>query len=528
MESLGFQLDADSLINDKIVRFIGRSRVRQEYPLIFSYPNGYPSFPPIVISKVSPDLILNRHHAPDTGVLCCFGFSNERWKAYFTAFEVYLEAEQLIVDYPPNGNPPVHDIVPEPRISHFDYEDGNTFLIPPPFGDMKIEELEGFFKAKLKIVRNKFGTRGILSSIENRELVHNAVPTYDEWFSKATVINAAIRIVKEPPPLEQEQLQSWLNSIGIKPNKSNESWTFIVFPDEWGIRGRYRATWILLKTIRGINKWIRCYAVNSDDREVRTPHGGELNNKNVLLVGAGSLGSMVALNLAQEGIGNITLIDSDRYEPANSIRHPVGQTWFGIPKVVAVEDRIKQVSPLTNVDSKAIYIGEDKGRDTYEEFIKALIHADVIVDTTGHHSVSHYINSICTNLEKKLVVGSVTNGGWSTEVVRYRPGKSGCWVCWNISYGQTAPPGAPESTMQFAPGCNQPTFVGAVSDINIAAALTCQMVVNTLLDDTPKYQETGGDYLVWSSRDQLGNWDYAVKVLSNDKNPSCLLCNADD
>src|SRR5690625_5746279 len=74
LESKGFYLN---LINNR-VEFIGRSSVLKEYPLRIIYPNGYPSFPPTVISDVKDDLILVRHQRKLNKVLCCFGFSSER------------------------------------------------------------------------------------------------------------------------------------------------------------------------------------------------------------------------------------------------------------------------------------------------------------------------------------------------------------------------------------------------------------------------------------------------------------------
>src|SRR5690625_791767 len=57
LESKGFYLNK----NNNIIEFIGRSSVLEEYPLKIIYPNGYPSFPPTVISDVKEELILIRH-----------------------------------------------------------------------------------------------------------------------------------------------------------------------------------------------------------------------------------------------------------------------------------------------------------------------------------------------------------------------------------------------------------------------------------------------------------------------------------
>ncbi|WP_278342934.1 HesA/MoeB/ThiF family protein [Parageobacillus thermoglucosidasius] len=528
MESNGFKLDEYCLREHKIVKFKGYSRVLKEYPLEFIYPVGYPSFPPTVISDVNEQLLLKKHHSPKSKTLCCFGFANERWRANMTAFEVIMEAETLIAEFSPLTSSAevieANDDVPEPKIVHYDYSLG-SILIPHPFGDMDINENK-VLNGELRFSKKGYG-RGILQSISIGDVNINCEGDYRNWLSNSTLFKVKIIKINDFPPLSTDRIKEWLSNKGIKLMKKSEQWILFVFNDEWGKANQYKPTWIALRCVNGVFKWVRCYIVSQQDRNVRTPSGLTLSNKKVVIVGVGALGSLIATSLAQEGVGKITIFDHDIYEPGNSIRHQGKQQLFGLPKAFVVADRILELSPLTNVSHKPFSVGRTQSIDEALVFLEELKSADLVVDSTAEHSVTHFINRLCVEFKKPFIVASVTNGAWSCEVIRYIPNISGCWGCWNINYGNQIPPGAPVTSMQFAPGCDQPTFIGGISDINIAAGLATKMIIETLIN-LKRPDILYNNYLVWSSKDKFGATDYSIKYLPNDRNEKCGVCNEEN
>ncbi|MBC7077237.1 MAG: ThiF family adenylyltransferase, partial [Synergistales bacterium] len=312
-------------------------------------------------------------------------------------------------------------------------------------------------------------------------------------------------------------IRDWLLSVGVSPPLKTDAWTLFVFPDEWGDRFTRRATWLALHTGDGLAEWVRCYSVTPDDVATRTPFGMSLSGKSVLLVGCGSLGSAAAVALAQEGVGNLVLIDGDRFEPGNSVRHQVAVHKFGIPKAVALEERVREVAPHCKVRSVEAHVGLGRSRESREAFSEAFTNADIVVDTTGDQSVGHYLNYLCVTRRKPLVVGWVTNGIWSAEVLRYRPGVSGCRMCWSFGFGDRRPPEQPRARLQFAPGCNQPTFVGGAADVAVAGGLVARMTTETLLDPGA----AGYDYLVWVNRTDGGQWQPRVELHAVPRHPQC-------
>lgn len=136
------------------------------------------------------------------------------------------------------------------------------------------------------------------------------------------------------------------------------------------------------------------------------------------------------------------------------------------------------------------------------------------------HSVTYYLNSLCLDIGRHFLVGTVTNSAWSAEVITISPGDTGCWICWNMHYGMIQPPSEPLSEIIFAPGCNQPTFSGGVSNIMIAAGLIAQAAIDVLLQK----RLAGQDYLVWHSKNNEGERSYGVECKPITIHPHCNYC----
>ena len=154
-----------------------------------------------------------------------------------------------------------------------------------------------------------------------------------------------------------------------------------------------------------------------------------------------------------------------------------------------------------------------------------LASASIVVDSTGDHAVSRYLNDICGDLKVPQVYATVTNGAWGGEIVRVIPGKTACWMCWLKEYYQPQPSGepAPEQGV-FAPGCDQPTFTGTSYDINIVAGLACSMIVDTLLIDDAAHKHFAGNYIRWELRNPQGEFSPTIKVLPTHQHQGCPFC----
>jgi len=97
---------------------------------------------------------------------------------------------------------------------------------------------------------------------------------------------------------------------------------------------------------------------------------GEMLNKSVIISGLGSVGSMVALELARSGIGKFLLIDNDTIAYHNICRHQCGINDVGKFKVNAVCERILKINPYAKVFTK-VGIIEDVPESVFNDFINS-------------------------------------------------------------------------------------------------------------------------------------------------------------
>lgn len=143
----------------------------------------------------------------------------------------------------------------------------------------------------------------------------------------------------------------------------------------------------------------------------------------VLVLGCGSGGGSVALQLVMSGIRNFTLVDCDVLGPENVIRHVCGRSFIGRRKVDAVAEVLRDRNP--NVSIATI----DADIMGYAEMASEIRKADVVVLATDNEPSRYRINELCVQYGIPFVVGRVFTRGIGGEVFAYRPEHGGCLAC---------------------------------------------------------------------------------------------------
>ena len=127
-----------------------------------------------------------------------------------------------------------------------------------------------------------------------------------------------------------------------------------------------------------------------------------MENKTAIIVGCGSVGSFVALELARAGVGNFVLIDGDTLEIHNICRHQLGLRDLGRYKVDAVKDAIHNINPSAKVSTFRGYL-----KDIPCELISDV--KDGIVIGTGDNRES---SALANEVAEILNVPFVETGCW--------------------------------------------------------------------------------------------------------------------
>lgn len=146
-----------------------------------------------------------------------------------------------------------------------------------------------------------------------------------------------------------------------------------------------------------------------------------LHQSHVGVVGLGSGGGFVALNLAMSGVGNFTLVDDDILETGNVVRHVCDLRAVGQPKVDAVADLIRERNPNSLVKTY---------RSQIQLCHEALDELDLLIVGVDGEPTKFDINAACLERGLVAVYAGVYERGEGGDVVLIRPYQGPCYACW--------------------------------------------------------------------------------------------------
>lgn len=150
---------------------------------------------------------------------------------------------------------------------------------------------------------------------------------------------------------------------------------------------------------------------------------GALEKKRVLIVGLGSGGASIAVELAKAGVGKFSLIDFDRIELHNISRHIAGVNELGRLKTNVVKDAILAKNPYACVDTFVFDMNNELAV-TEEEIIKS----DLIIAATDSLSSRYNLNALIIKHKKVGLFGRAITRAEGGDVLRVRPGGP-CYAC---------------------------------------------------------------------------------------------------
>jgi molybdopterin/thiamine biosynthesis adenylyltransferase len=142
-----------------------------------------------------------------------------------------------------------------------------------------------------------------------------------------------------------------------------------------------------------------------------------------LVIGAGGLGSPVALYLAAAGVGRITLVDDDEVDLTNLQRQIAHSTArVGQAKVVSAAAAMHDINP-------EIHIGTHVHRADEALLSQLVPTADVVIDCSDNFTTRHAVNRACVAHAKPLVAGAAIRFDGQLSVYDTRDPASPCYAC---------------------------------------------------------------------------------------------------
>lgn len=188
--------------------------------------------------------------------------------------------------------------------------------------------------------------------------------------------------------------------------------------------------------------------VNRYSRHIIMPQVGpagqrKIMESSVLIIGAGGLGSPIAVYLALAGIGKIGIVDFDTVDISNLQRQILHQNDdIGKPKAISAKETINAYNPDVEVVTYEVPITSDNAMEIIAPY-------DYVINGADNFAARYLVNDACHFLKKPLVDGSILL--FDGQVTVYLPGQ-GCYRC---LYPAPPPPG-------MVPSCAEAGVLGAL------------------------------------------------------------------
>jgi molybdopterin/thiamine biosynthesis adenylyltransferase len=149
-----------------------------------------------------------------------------------------------------------------------------------------------------------------------------------------------------------------------------------------------------------------------------------LFGKSVGIVGLGSGGSPIAVELAKAGVGRFVLIDFDRLELSNVSRHICGVSDLGRFKTLAVRDAIVDKNPDARVNTLEVDVNESR-----DECSQSLSKTDLIICASDNDRSRFFLNEIALKHKTTAIFGRAITRAAGGDVLRVRPLQGPCYSC---------------------------------------------------------------------------------------------------
>ena len=196
------------------------------------------------------------------------------------------------------------------------------------------------------------------------------------------------------------------------------------------------------------NDEIRRYSRHLILPEVGLAGQKKICSTSVVCIGAGGLGSPIAMYLAAAGIGKIGLVDFDTVDFSNLQRQIIhGTNDVGRPKCDSAKETIHRINPNVEVVLHNAALNSGNALDILAQY-------DIVVDGTDNFPTRYLTNDACVLLKKPNVYGSIFRFEGQASV--FAPHLNG--PCYRCLYPEPPPPG-------MVPSCAEGGVLGVLPGI---------------------------------------------------------------
>jgi adenylyltransferase/sulfurtransferase len=221
----------------------------------------------------------------------------------------------------------------------------------------------------------------------------------------------------------------------------------------------------------------------------------KLKQAKVLCIGAGGLGSPLALYLGAAGVGKLGLVDFDVVDFTNLQRQVIhGTSDVGRAKLDSARDTLLEINPNVEIETFETRLSSDNALDIFREF-------DIVADGTDNFPTRYLVNDACVLLGKPNVYASIFRFEGQASIFYAEQGP-----CYRCLYPEPPPPG-------LVPSCAEGGVLGVLPGI-----MGCIQAMETIKLILGRGDSLIGRLLLF---DALG---MKFRELKLRKNPDCPIC----
>lgn len=197
-------------------------------------------------------------------------------------------------------------------------------------------------------------------------------------------------------------------------------------------------------------------------RELGGPGQRKLKEAQVLVIGAGGLGSPALMYLAAAGVGQIGIVDDDVVDGSNLQRQVIHtDARIGMPKVFSAQEQLQALNPFVDVRPYNRRLGADDAETLFAEY-------DIIMDGSDNFDTRYLANSVAHRLGKPLVSGALTQWEGQLSVIDTANGTP----CYQCTFPQRPAPGLVPSCAEAGVFGPLPGIIGTMMAAEAAKVIT--------------------------------------------------------
>jgi molybdopterin/thiamine biosynthesis adenylyltransferase len=253
-----------------------------------------------------------------------------------------------------------------------------------------------------------------------------------------------------------------------------------------------------------------------------------LADAHVGVIGLGTGGIHIAVELAKAGVGRFTLVDGQRLEVGNVARHHAGISLTGRRKVNVARDIIHEKNPDARIE---VCVAEANPKT--ESLMRAIIASvDVLVCAADGRPAKLFVNRLAVDLGKVAVYGGAFRRAYGGQVLIVRPGRSPCYQCFVMAMPEEAADqeitSAAEAEEIAYTDRPVPVEPGLSLDVAPISLMVAKLALNELIKDRPTTlvsleRDLAAPWYLWINRPEPGTTYAAWPPLSESSDDMTIL-----